>query len=62
MTSVIQIEIGITRPIVNQTERYFLTLPPVFFKMPEAGPMQTSSTDTYIAQASKIDLLLSRFR
>ena len=62
MTSVIQIEIGITRPIVNKTERNFFPLPPISFKIPVAGPMQTSSTDTYIAQAFKIDLLLSRFR
>ena len=60
MTGVIQIEVGITGPIVNQTERHFFPLPPILLQLPEAVPMQTSSTDTHIAQALEIDFLLSR--
>ena len=62
MTTVIQIEIRVTRPIVNKTERNFFSLPPISFEIPEASPIHTSSADTYIDQAFNMDFLLPRFR
>ena len=62
MTTVIQIEIRITRPIVNKTERNFFPLPPISIEIAAAGPIHTSSADTYIDQAFDMDFLLPRFR